>query len=215
MARGGNVGQGGDGALHRLIEALAAWRTVVRVVERSADVVPPVCKIPVREHPLAEPVIEPNRQASRDREGPNCRLRPLVGAGVDGVWRQVMESGAERFRGLGAGFAQRHIRVRPNRLAMADQEQLRHGGQKNESIAGRRTRPEDALRSESNPVAGITPPAWQSRLSNTAAILWVAVFASWRCCRWTQRGKGRSVPLPPSRCSRAPAELPQIGSGFR
>ena len=91
MARGGNVGQGGDGALLRLIEALSAWRTVVRLGERPADVVQPVLEIPVREHPLAKPVIEPNRQASRDREGPNCRVRPLVGAGVDGVWRQVME----------------------------------------------------------------------------------------------------------------------------
>src|SRR5471030_3400339 len=133
MARGGNVGQGGDGALLRLIEALSAWRTVVRLGERPADVAQPVLKIPVREHALAKPGIEPNRQASRDREGPNCRVRPLVGAGVDGVWREVMESGDQRSRGLGAGFAQRRVRVPPSRLAVADKEQLRHGGQKMEA----------------------------------------------------------------------------------
>ena len=129
MARGGNVGQGGDGALRRLIEALATGRTVVRLGERPADVVPPIFKIPVREHPLAKPVIEPNRQASRDREGPNCRLRPLIGAGVYGVRRQVMESGDQRFRGLSAGVTQRRVRMRPSRLAVADKEQLRHHDQ--------------------------------------------------------------------------------------
>ena len=36
MARGGNVGQGGDGALLRLIEALSAWRTVVRSTAKLA-----------------------------------------------------------------------------------------------------------------------------------------------------------------------------------
>jgi hypothetical protein len=60
MSRGGNVGQGGDGALLRLIDALFAWRAVVGVGERPVDVIQPVPKIPVRKHPLAKPVIEPN-----------------------------------------------------------------------------------------------------------------------------------------------------------